>query len=410
VLYFCLVIAEKELAKRYLTMLPFLDERQKRLVVASDAILLGKRTISQLAKASGLSRPTIYKGLQDIRSKRAPDGRTRSPGAGRKRLTERQPELLQRLEALVDPMSRGDPMSPLRWTCKSTRQLAEELAAEGYPVSHTVVAELLAELDYSLQANVKTIEGSDHPDRDEQFRYINGLVEQYLKGGLPVISVDTKKKELIGPYKNAGKTWRPAGSPQRVRVHDFIDKKVGKAIPYGVYDIGKDQGWVNVGRDADTATFAVESIRGWWSSMGKKLYPSASKILITADSGGSNGYRTRLWKVELQQLADEVGKTITVCHFPPGTSKWNKVEHRLFSYISLNWQGKPLISHEVVVSLIGATKTRTGLHVQARFDPKGYPREVKVTDQELARVKVVPHKFHGEWNYTIERRTKKDKV
>lgn len=404
------MVAEKDLAKRYSAMLPFLDERQKRLVVASDAVLLGRGTISKLAKASGLSRPTIYKGLRDIRSKRAPDGRTRSPGGGRKRLAERQPELLRRLEALVDPMTRGDPMSPLRWTCKSTRQLADELAAEGYPVSHTVVAELLADLDYSLQANVKALEGTDHPDRDEQFRYINGLVEHYLKGGLPVISVDTKKKELIGPYKNAGKTWRPAGTPQRVKVHDFIDKKVGKAIPYGVYDVGKDQGWVNVGRDADTATFAVESIRGWWRSMGKKLYPSASKILITADSGGSNGYRTRLWKVELQELADEIGKNITVCHFPPGTSKWNKVEHRLFSYISLNWQGKPLISHEVVVSLIGATKTRTGLQVKARFDPNGYPREVKVTAEELARVRVVPHKFHGEWNYTIEKRTKRSRM
>jgi transposase len=404
------MVAEKQLAKRYSTVLPFLDERQKRLVVASDAMLLGKRTISQLAKASGLSRPTIYKGLQDIRSKRTPDGRTRSPGGGRKRLAELRPELGRHLEALVDPVTRGDPMSPLRWTCKSTRQLADELTAEGYRVSHTVVSELLADMDYSLQANAKTIEGTAHPDRDEQFRYINTLVARYLKRGLPVISVDTKKKELIGAYKNAGKTWRPAGMPQRVKVHDFIDKKVGKAIPYGVYDIGKDQGWVNVGRDADTATFAVESIRGWWRSMGKKLYPSASQILITADSGGSNGYRTRLWKLELQELADEIGKNITVCHFPPGTSKWNKVEHRLFSYISMNWQGKPLISHEVVVSLIGATKTRTGLRVQARFDPKGYPREVKVTDEELERVKVAPHSFHGEWNYTIKRRVERNRV
>jgi transposase len=398
------MMTEKHLARRYSSVLPFLDERQKRLVVASDAMLLGKRSISQLAKASGLSRPTIYKGLQDIRSKRTPDGRTRSPGGGRKRLAERQPQLLRSLEALVDPLSRADPMSPLRWTCKSTRQLADELAAEGYHVSHTVVSELLADLDYSLKANVKSIEGTNHPDRDEQFRYINTLVGRYLKRGLPVISVDTKKKELIGACKNAGKTWRPAGMPERVKVHDFIDKKVGKAIPCGVYDIGKDQGWVNVGRDADTASFAVESIRGWWRAFGRMLYPRASGILITADSGGSNGYRIRLWKVELQELADEIGKNITVCHFPPGTSTWNKVEHRLFSYISLNWQGKPLIRHEVVVSLIGATKTRTGLRVQARLDRNGYPREVKVTDAELARVKVAPHEFHGEWNYTIKRR------
>jgi hypothetical protein len=397
------VIDDKNLTKKYAVVLPFLDEKQKRLVVASDVILLGQRTISQLSKASGLSRPTIYKGLHDIQSKRIPDGRIRDSGGGRKSIIEKHPAFQEELEALVDPVTRGDPMSPLRWTCKSTRELANELQSKGYSASHTVVAELLDKMGYSLQANVKTIEGASHPDRDDQFRYLNKLVASYLRRELPVISVDTKKKELVGSYKNAGKTWRPKGTPEPVKVHDFIDKKVGKAVPYGVYDIGKDQGWVNVGSDADTASFAVESIRGWWRSIGRRMYPQATGILITADSGGSNGYRTRLWKVELQRLADEIGRDITVCHFPPGTSKWNKIEHRLFSHISMNWRGQPLISHEVVVSLIGATKTRNGLHVRARLDQKSYPREVKVTDDEVAKVRMMPHKFHGEWNYTIKK-------
>jgi len=397
------MVAEKDFAKKYSAILPFLDERQRRLLVASDALLLGKGSISRLSKASGLSRPTIYKGIVELQSQRKPEGRIRDIGGGRKRLVEREPSMLKELETLVDVVTRGDPMSPLRWTCKSTRRLAEELGVAGYRVSHTVVAELLAELGYSLQANVKTLEGSEHPDRDEQFRYISKVVSSYLKRGLPVISVDAKKKELIGSYKNSGKTWRPKGFPERVNVHDFIDPKVGKAIPYGVYDIGKDQGWVNVGCDADTASFAVESVRGWWRFVGRRLYPGASAILITADSGGSNGYRTRLWKVELQALADEIGKDITVCHFPPGTSKWNKVEHRLFSHISMNWRGKPLTSHEVVVSLIGATTTRSGLRVRARLDQKQYPREVKVSDEEYSRVRMTPHKFHGESNYTIKK-------
>jgi hypothetical protein len=397
------VIDDKNLTKKYAVVLPFLDEKQKRLVVASDVILLGQRTISQLSKASGLSRPTIYKGLQDIKSKRTPNGRIRDSGGGRKNIIEKNPAFQEELEALVDPVTRGDPMSPLRWTCKSTRELENELRSKGYSASHTVVAELLDKMGYSLQANVKTIEGASHPDRDDQFRYLNKLVASYLRRELPVISVDTKKKELVGSYKNAGKTWRPKGTPEPVKVHDFIDKKVGKAVPYGVYDIGKDQGWVNLGSDADTASFAVESIRGWWRSIGRRMYPEATGILITADSGGSNGYRTRLWKLELQRLADEIGRDITVCHFPPGTSKWNKIEHRLFSHISMNWRGQPLISHEVVVSLIGATKTRNGLRVRARLDQKSYPREVKVTDDEMAKVRMRPHKFHGEWNYTIKK-------
>jgi transposase len=401
---------EKDFAKKYSAVLPFLDERQRRLVVAGDAVLLGKGSISRLSQASGLSRPTIYKGISDLQSDAAPEGRVRGRGGGRKRLSEKEPTILKELEALVDPVTRGDPMSPLRWTCKSTRRLAADLQRAGHRVSHTVVAELLAESGYSLQSNVKAIEGTEHPDRDEQFRYISKLVSSYLKRGLPVISVDTKKKELIGPYKNSGKTWRPMGSPERVKVHDFIDPKVGKAIPYGVYDVGRDQGWVNVGCDADTASFAVESIRGWWRSVGRRLYPTASGLLITADSGGSNGYRTRLWKVELQALVEEIGKDITVCHFPPGTSKWNKVEHRLFSHISMNWRGKPLTSHEVVVSLIGATATRSGLRVRARLDQKLYPREVKVSDEEYAKVRIRSHTFHGEWNYTIKKPPSSTKV
>ena len=292
-------------------------------------------------------------------------------------------------------------MSPLRWTCKSTRRLAEELGRKGHGASHAAVADMLQRLGYSLQANVKAVEGTEHPDRDEQFRYINRCVGRHLRNGQPVISVDTKKKELIGLYKNGGRTWRRAGDPERVNDHDFADPDVGKAIPYGVYDIGKDRGWVNVGCDADTAAFAAESIRGWWQRMGRRCYPRAQQLLITADSGGSNGYRTRLWKVELQRLADQLGMDITVCHFPPGTSKWNKIEHRLFSHISMNWRGRPLVSHEVVVSLIGATTTRSGLRVGTRLDRRTYPKSVRVTDEELANVALVPHTFHGDWNYTI---------
>jgi len=398
------MISEKDLSKKYKTILPFLDERQRRLVVAGDAMLLGRGNVVRVANASGLSRPTIYKGMQEIHSGCRPDGRTRGPGGGRKKIVRRQPRVLRDLERLVDPGTRGDPMSPLRWTCKSTRRLAEELGQKGCPVSHTVVAEMLHALGYSLQANVKTIEGNEHPDRDAQFRYISREVQTYLAEGQPVISVDTKKKELVGPYKNGGRTWRRKGEPEPTRCHDFEDKTLGKVAPYGIYDMGKDQGWVNVGCDADTAAFAVESIRRWWQQMGRHCYPRARKLLITADSGGSNGCRTRLWKVELQKLADQVGKDITVCHFPPGTSKWNKIEHRLFSHISMNWRGRPLVSHEVVLNLISSTTTRTGLRVRARLDRNRYPTKIKVTDEELAQVRLKPHTFHGDWNYTIQNR------
>ena len=300
-------------------------------------------------------------------------------------------------------LTRGDPVSPLRWTCKSTRQLAAALRQQGYAISHPTVASLLHELGYSLQANVKTLEGTSHPDRDQQFRYINTQVKRYIQRKRPVISVDTKKKELVGPYKNAGQTWRKHGDPQPVNMHDFPDKQRGKAIPYGVYDLGQNVGWVNVGRDHDTASFAVESIRRWWGHLGKpELYPRARTLLICADSGGSNGYRVRLWKRELQRLANTIELDITVCHFPPGTSKWNKIEHRLFSYISMNWRGQPLISHEVIVELIGATTSQSGLHVEAQLDTNVYPTQIKISAEEMATLHITPHNFHGEWNYTVK--------
>jgi hypothetical protein len=306
------------------------------------------------------------------------------------------------LEELIAPETRGDPMSPLRWTCKSTRQLSEALAQRGLTASYHVVGQMLHHLGYSLQANAKTLEGKQHPDRDAQFRYINTTSGRYIARGWPVISVDTKKKELVGRYANGGDEWQPAGEPEQVNVHDFRDPRVGKAIPYGVYDVGWDLGWVNVGCDHDTAPFAVESIRRWWQSMGEDLYRGAAGLLICADGGGSNGYRLRLWKVELQRWADETGLEITVCHFPPGASKWNKIEHRLFSHITMNWRGRPLVSHQVVVELIAATRTETGLEVEARLDQGSYPTKVKVSKEQMKQVRLKPHDFHGEWNYTIE--------
>jgi hypothetical protein len=314
---------------------------------------------------------------------------------------EQTPAIVQELEQLVDPLTRGDPQSPLRWTCKSTRQLARTLSARGYAVSYRVVGELLRELGYSLQANAKTLEGAQHPDRNAQFEYLNTQVQTYLAKRWPVISVDAKKKELVGQYANGGREWQPQGQPELVKVHDFPDPQLGKAIPYGIYDVGRNLGWVNVGCDHDTASFAVESIRRWWTQMGSALHKKAKQLLICADSGGSNGYRVRLWKVELQELADTLGVTLTVCHLPPGTSKWNKIEHRLFSHISLNWRGRPLVSHEVIVALIGATTTQSGLRVEAALDSRPYPTRVEVSDEALAQVHLRPHQFHGEWNYSI---------
>ena len=392
---------EQNIAEKFSIMLPHLNEKQRRLFLAAEAKALGWGGVSKVAKASGISRVTVHKALAEIESKSISPERIRNPGGGRKDIAEYQPEIIDKLEALVDPVTRGDPRSPLRWTCKSTRQLAQALERKGYHISHVSVAELLHRLDYSLQANAKSLEVSSHPDRNDQFQYINARVKGFLRRHQPVISVDTKKKELIGQFKNGGREWQPKGQPEKVEVHDFASPQCPKVIPYGVYDIGKDMGWVNVGTDHDTASFAVASIRRWWLGMGMELYPKATDLLICADGGGSNGYRVRLWKVELQKFASETGLKITVCHFPPGTSKWNKIEHRLFSHISMNWRGRPLVSHEVIVKLIGETKTSTGLEVKAQLDKRSYPVKIKVTDDEMKNLNIRPHKFHGEWNYSL---------
>ena len=392
------------LQQRADSLFPHLTERQRRLAAASDARALGYGGITQVAQAMGMSRATIHQGLAELDRGELPPERSRRPGGGRKRRADQDPSLLRDLKVLVDPSTRGDPMSPLRWTSKSTRQLAGALADKGHVISHVTVAELLRDLGYSLQANSKTLEeGSENPDRDEQFGYINQRVARFMRCGLPVISVDTKKKELIGKYLNKGREFQPQGEPEKVKVHDFIDRDLGKAIPYGVYDVARNAGWVNVGCDHDTAAFAVASIRRWWTGMGRRVYPRADQLLICADSGGSNGYRAKLWKVELQRFADDTGLEVTVCHLPPGTSKWNKIEHRLFSYISMNWRGRPLVSHEVVVNLIAATTTAKGLKVKARLDSNEYPLKVKVSKEAMQQVNLRPHDFHGEWNYTIRR-------
>lgn len=380
---------------------PHLDERARRLVAASEALQLGYGGISRVSRACGLSRVTITKGVQELTAAPLPAGRLRRPGAGRPPLVKRDPDLLQALESLVEPLTRGDPESPLRWTCKSTRALAVELTGQGHPVSHEKVAQLLRQMDYSLQGNRKTEEGQDHADRDAQFQHLNQVVQGALVQGHPVISVDTKKKELIGNYHNHGRQWRKPQSPEQVKVHDFPHPQVPRAYPYGIYDLGRNRGFVNVGTDHDTGAFAVASIRGWWQHEGRRLYPQTDHLFITADSGGSNGYRLRLWKVELQKLADETGLTIQVCHFPPGTSKWNKVEHRLFSFISSNWRGEPLRDYETVVRLIAATTTAKGLKVTCRLDRRKYAVGRKVTAKEYQQLNLQPDVFHGEWNYTI---------
>lgn len=395
------MLTAQQLITKLRNVLPHLNERQKRLVLAAEAKALGWGGVSRVAQATGVSRGTIHKALEEIELPPHVSERIRKPGGGRKGIQVYHPDLLKELESLVDPVTRGDPMSPLRWTCKSTRQLSGELVRQGYRVSHMTVAELLHRLDYSLQANAKTLEGAHHADRNEQFNYINTRVKEFLQRGQPVISVDTKKKELVGNFKNGGREWERKGEPQEVEIHDFATPESPKVIPYGIYDIGKNMGWVNVGCDHDTASFAVASIRRWWWSMGQEVYPDAKELLICADGGGSNGYRVRLWKVELQSLATETGLRITTSHFPPGTSKWNKIEHRLFSHISMNWRGRPLVSHEVIVKLIGKTSTRNGLRIKAKLDKRKYPTKIKVSDAEMERVKLKPHKFHGEWNYSI---------
>lgn len=390
------------LRRKFEPLLPALNERSRRLVTAAEAKSLGRGGIVLVAKATGVSRTTLWRGLRDLDAKRILDPeRIRRPGGGRKSAVQRDPTLAADLEGLVEPTASGHPQSALRWTSRSVRKLAAELCTMGHEVSYRTVATLLSEAGYSLQANRKTREGPNHPDRDAQFQHINRLVRRFQGRNQPVISVDTKKKELVGDFKNTGREWRPAGQPERVRVHDFLIPEKGKAVPYGVYDLTRNAGWVSVGIDHDTSSFAVHSIRRWWEEMGRPRYPRARELFITADAGGSNGTRVRLWKWELQQLADRTGLAITVCHFPPGTSKWNKIEHRMFSYISRNWRGKPLASLAVIVNLIAATQTTTGLRIRCELDPRRYPEGQKVSDDEMADVRVRRHSFHGDWNYTI---------
>ncbi len=394
--------------RKYRSLNVELDERRRRQWAAAEARELGWGGVTTVAEATGLSRTTITTGLRELAlptKKRAVEGvRIRRPGGGRKPLAQVDPDLLTALESLIEPTTRGDPESPLRWTCKSTRRLADELTHQHHRVSPNSVAALLRRAGYSLQANRKTREGASHPDRNAQFEYINRLVRSFQDRGHPAISVDTKKKELVGDFKNAGREWHPQGQPEEVRVHDFIDRQKGKVIPYGVYDILNNQGWVNVGIDHDTAQFAVNSIRRWWKRMGHRRFPRATELLITADGGGSNSPRSRLWRLSLQELADELSIKLHLCHFPPGTSKWNKIEHRLFSFITQNWRGRPLVSRQAIVNLIASTTTRTGLIVRAALDTQRYDTAVKVTDDELARLLLAPDRFHGDWNYTISPR------
>jgi hypothetical protein len=400
-------IAER-IRRTYQSMLPEMDERMRRQWAAAEARGLGWGGVTAVSCATGLSRVTITADLAELdlppEQRRWEAMRIRRAGGGRSALIESDPQLLVALESLIDPTTRGDPESALRWTCKSTRRLAGELTRLGHPISRGTVAALLHEAGYSLQANCKTREGTGHPDRDAQFRYIDRCVRQRLRRGQPAVSVDTKKKELLGDFKNNGREWHPKGRPEEVRVHDFVDKTLGKVIPYGVYDILNDQGWVSVGVDHDTAQFATNSIRRWWARMGCRRFPRASELLITADGGGSNGSRSRLWKLCLQELADNLGIRLVICHFPPGTSKWNKIEHRHFSFITQNWRGRPLISRQAVVNLIASTTTRAGLIVKAALDTNHYDTAIKVSDGELARLKLNPHPFHGDWNYTIKPR------
>jgi transposase len=388
--------------QRFTVLEPVLDEKSRRLLVAAESKAWGAGGISAVAKTTGVSRQVIRQGLRELeQSPTHPAGRIRRPGGGRKKIKQKDPTLVADLEKLVDPTTRGDPESCLRWTCKSVRKLAEELAGMGHEVSYPIVAELLHEMGYSLQANRKTKEGDSHPDRNAQFEHINAKAQQYIGLQQPVISVDTKKKELVGDFKNNGQDWRPRGNPEKVRVHDFVIPELGRAAPYGIYDLAQNTGWVSVGVDHDTASFAVETIRRWWHAMGKEKYPEAKRLLITADGGGSNGSRLRLWKRELQTLADETGLAIAVSHFPPGTSKWNKIEHRLFSFISKNWRGQPLTSLKVIVSLIAGTTTRKGLKVHAEIDDRSYPTGIQVPDEEMAQINLRRDAFHGEWNYEI---------
>ena len=396
------MLDEDSLRRRQAAILPHLDERQRRLFAAAEAKAAGYGGIAAVSRVTRIAASTIGRGLKDLEAPAPPSpGAVRRPGGGRKSLSATNPRLLEDLNGLVEPSARGDPMSPLRWTCKSLRRLSAELKKLGHQISHTVVGELLKKQKFSLQANRKTLEGADNPDRDAQFHFINDAVQAALAENQPVISVDTKKKELVGDFKNAGREWRPQGEPEDVRVHDFLIKDLGRAVPYGIYDLAANTGWVNVGIDNDTAAFAVQTIRRWWQDVGGVRYPLAKRLLITADGGGSNGSRVRLWKRELQRLADELGISIEVRHLPPGTSKWNKIEHRLFSFITQNWRAKPLVSYRVIVDLIAATTTETGLKVYCELDVNRYPKGILVSDDEMASLNIQRADFHGEWNYTI---------
>jgi len=394
----------ERIRRKFQTLTPVLDERSRRQWAAAEALELAWGGVTAVAAATGLSRTTIAAGVRELQSQAdgaMPEPRIRRPGGGRKYLVDTDPGLLAALDALIDPLTRGHPESPLRWTCKSTRRLAVELSRQRHPVSDRTVAALLVEMGYSLQANRKTREGSNHPDRNAQFEHINARVRRLQKRGQPVVSVDTKKKELLGDFKNPGQEWQPQGQPEEVRVHDFKDPELGKAIPYGVYDLANNQGWVSVGIDHDTAHFATRTIRRWWEDMGCQRFPRARELLITADGGGSNSHRSRLWKVALQGLADRIALKLHVCHFPPGTSKWNKIEHRLFSYITQNWRGTPLLSRQTIVNLIASTTTTTGLIVRAALDTNHYKTGIKVSDEQMSKLRLTPDVFHGEWNYSI---------
>jgi Rhodopirellula transposase DDE domain len=397
---------EARIRRKYRLVAVELDERRRRQWAAAEARDVGWGGISLVARATGLSRPTIMAGLKELelsaKSRLVAAARVRAPGGGRRTLTQSDPGLLEALERLIDPATRGDPMSPLRWTCKSTAKLAEELTRQNHPVTDRTVAMLLKQSGYSLQANRKSREGSSHPDRNAQFEYINRQVKAFQKRQQPVVSVDTKKKELVGEFKNPGEEWQPKGQPQPVNVHDFPDKKLGKAIPYGVYDLAGNEGWVSVGIDHDTAEFACASILRWWNEMGAARFPRATELMITADGGGSNSSRNRLWKKSLQCLANDLGMTLKICHFPPGTSKWNKIEHRLFCFITKNWRGRPLTTYEVIVNLIASTTTKTGLIVRAALDPRQYETGITVSEEELEHLRLTRAKFHGEWNYSIK--------
>ena len=397
-------VTPQALARFFDVVLPHMNERQRRVVAGAAAEMLGRGGKTAVATASGMSRNTVIKAEAEVATGIEPSIRLRPAGGGDKPLTDKQPGLLEALDELVHPETRGNPMSLLRWTSKSSTKLAEDLVRQGFEVSSRTVLRLLHRLGYSLQANAKVTEGRQHPDRDAQFRYLNDMAQGFIDDDQPAISVDTKKKELIGDYANGGAEWAPRGEPTRVGVHDFADRALGefaKAIPYGIYDLSNDEGWVSVGDVADTAEFAVESVRRWWKAMGQARFPDADRLLITADAGGSNGYRLRAWKVELARLAAETGLRITVCHYPPGTSKWNRIEHRMFSFITMNWRGRPLTSLRTIIELISATATSTGLTIQAAYDPNWYPTGVKITAAQLAAVPLDPHDFHGEWNYTI---------